>query len=320
MSKPIRTLAAILMMVFVGVALGGCRRTVEVTATPMPSPTPTATPLSVALPTVAPQATFGGDERPYQVLYVRPEGGNNGAAFQTYLNNNSGFIFTVKQAKANADILTALCGNIPTLALVDGWTLVAAQAQGCGRPLLQYTRGTDDQTGVRSDLIVTNESAASTAAGFKGLIFCRLSATDLQTWILPVLMMRTAADFDPLADFVQIRDVPDLDTLVTEVAERRCVGALPAGTLKDYRVRNQGPATQFVKVFSTSPELPFGGLVASSQFPISAAERLGSALARDPSALKGVIDADGVRVVTSADFEALRQFLLKGRFDPAAIR
>jgi ABC-type phosphate/phosphonate transport system substrate-binding protein len=294
--------------------MSGCRRTEIIPAPTLPPPTLTPTPFSTPLPTVEPQATYGGDARPYQMIFMPPESRtNDGGDLQTYLNNNSGFTFSVKSVASGAEALTALCGDVPTLALVDGWTLLTAQAQGCGQPLLSYVRGrgATATTGYSSDLIITGESEASGPGGLKGLIFCRLNEEDLQTWILPSLVMRTATDFDPVRDFSSVRNVPTLDALVKEVAEKQCVGAIPGGTMLDYAAAENGT----VKVLQSSPELPYGGLVASAGIPVGAADALGELLLKNADELRGLMDADALRAADTNTIQAMLRFLQQAKFD-----
>ncbi len=111
-------------------------------------------------------------------------------------------------------------------------------------------RGTTATTGYHSDPIVPSESAASGAAGLKGLVFCRLNEEDLQTWIPPALMLRTDGSFDPVLDFNRVRDVPTLDALVKEVADKQCAGAIPGSTIEDYTAARDG----LIKILMSSPE------------------------------------------------------------------
>lgn len=298
--------------------ISGCRRTEIIPAPTLPPPTLTPTPFSTPLPTVEPQATFGGEARPYQMVVMPPKNSNNdGEDLQTYLNDNSGFTFSVQRAASGAEALAALCGDVPTLALVDGWTLLAAQAQGCGRPLLSYVRGRGNTaaTGYRSDLIITGTSEASGPAGLKGLIFCRLNAEDLQTWILPTLLMRTATDFDPVLDLSSVRNVPTLDALVKEVADKRCAGAIPGGTMLDYTAAENGA----VKVLMSSPELPYGGLVASVAMPVSAADNLSELLLRNTDELRGLMDADSLKAVDPAVVQNMLRFMQQAKFDLSGV-
>jgi ABC-type phosphate/phosphonate transport system substrate-binding protein len=312
-------IGSLLVLAICSLLISGCRRTEFIPAATLPPPTLTPTPFSTALPTVEPQATYGGEARPYQLVYMPPaRSTNDGGDLQEYLNDNAGFTFTVKSVESGAEALAALCGATPTIALVDGWTLLAAQAQGCGRPLLSYVRGrgTTATTGYRSDLIIPAESEASGAAGLKGLVFCRLNEADLQTWILPALMLRTDGTFDPVLDFNNVRDVPTLDALVKEVADKRCAGAIPGGTMSDYTASRDG----LIKVLMNSPELPYGGLVASAGVPVSAADMLGELLLRNSDELRGLMDAETLQPVDTGTIESMLRFMQQAKFDLTVAR
>jgi ABC-type phosphate/phosphonate transport system substrate-binding protein len=210
----------------------------------------------------------------------------------------------------SADVLTALCSDSPTLAFADGWTLLAAQAQECGRPILIYQQrqGSNTTTGIAVDLIVPSTSEAGNASGLKGLAYCRIAENDVATWVLPVLLMRSAGNFDPFLDFALIRDVPTLQTLVAEVAAGQCVGAIPAGTLRSYDVSG-------VRVLQSSPELPFGGVLINTNMPFAAVERLTQLLLENTDELRGIIDADGLQEPDQAALADMLDFLRDARFD-----
>jgi ABC-type phosphate/phosphonate transport system substrate-binding protein len=127
--------------------------------------------------------------------------------------------------------------------------------------------------------------------------------------------MRSASNFDPILDFSGVRDVGDYVTLVGEVSDNRCVGAIPAGMLDDYTVgRNLD-----VKVLENiaSPEIPYGGLVISSKMPPIIADQLKALFAKNPDRLKGLVEADALITVTPADLAPVQQFLQGAGIDLA---
>src|SRR5207245_2172087 len=130
-------------------------------------------------------------------------------------------------AKSESDILQALCSDTPTFAWVDGWTLLAVQAQGCASVAAQIRL--KGQLGVRSDIVISPSAAISSVAGFKNRIFCRLSDQDTVTWVLPELMMR-AGGFNP-SDLKAAQSYPDVKSMLQVVANNGCIAAIPAGTL-----------------------------------------------------------------------------------------
>ncbi len=282
-------------------------------------PVYTPTPLSLPLPPVETQVPFGSADRPYKVVIVPPEGSAASARpLQTFLGQRlPEQVITVEVVSKPSEALTALCGETPVAAWVDGWTMLAAGAQGCGQPVLKIQRGKGSaaKTGTRSDLIVSNASRVSAVAGFKGRAYCRLNDQDLASWILPVVMMRSAGNFDPLQDFSGMRDVSDYTTLVGEVSNNHCVGAIPAGTLDDYTAgRNLD-----VKVLEnvTSPEIPYGGLVISRTMPPIMADQLKSLFSRNLDKLKGLVEADALVEATPAELTSVQQFLQGAGFDLA---
>src|SRR5689334_4462678 len=103
-------IGSLLVLAVCSLLISGCRRTEIIPAATLPPPTLTPTPFSTALPTVEPQATFGGEARPYQMVFMPPaRSTNDGGDLQDYLNDNAGFTFSVKSASSGAEALAALC-------------------------------------------------------------------------------------------------------------------------------------------------------------------------------------------------------------------
>jgi hypothetical protein len=283
-------LATSLLLAACGAA--GGRATQVVFSAPQFTPTP----LSEPLPTVATQVPFGVEGRPYRVIVVSDTGG--GRALNDFLNEQTGRAFEVRLVETSAEGLALLCGEIPAFLFSDGLTMLAAQNQGCGRPALLVERGRNDQamTGLRAEIIVASAARITEIDNLRERIFCRLNDQDVITWVLPVLVMRSVRGFDPFVDFTAVRDVPDLTTLLREVGEDRCVGAIPAGTLSDYTVPGFANITDAVSVLpgTTSPELPFGGLMVSERVPLGVAEQVARLFQTNPAELEDLIDADGL--------------------------
>lgn len=303
-TRPARTLWRMAVSLAAALTLAACNSGGGTARTAQRQPTATPTPISQPLPTIATQVPFGTESRPYRVVLVAQSSGTQ--ALSDLLNDQTGRAFEVESVPTNAQGMNLLCGEVPTLLVTDGLTLLAAQGQGCGQPvlLIQRGRGAQALTGHRSEIVVPTAARITNVNGLKGQTFCRLGDQDVATWILPVLMLRAAGGFDPFLDFESVRDVPNIATLIREVAQEQCVGAIPAGALDTARVPGIPSIQNVVAVLPgmASPELPFGGVIASERMPQAVVDQVTRAFLAKPDAVTGLLDGDGL---VEADLDAL---------------
>lgn len=312
-----------------GLLLAACGGdTLTLTATPRPL-LPTPTPRSTPLPAVATQVPFGTAERPYRVALILPkDSSETGAKLATALKNKTGREFEVQTRQTNAELLADLCGDVPTLAWVDGWALVLARLQGCGQAVLRYQRdeGFGPRTGLSIEFIANADAPVPTLVALRNRDFCRISDQDVQTWILPVTMLRRVPNFDPFTALRNVKDYPDIPSMLRAVSENVCAAALQVGTLPAYRNQVEGVTdiTRTVRAIpnSASPELPFGGLVVSSRLPPeigSAALELflGSGVTAPlPDSLSGLVVADELVKAQPSDFVEIEKLVEEAGMDP----
>lgn len=305
-SRPSRLMA----LTVIALLVAACGGAATPTATAVP-PTPTPTPLSEPLPTVATQPPFGVSDRPFRLMIQSP-GASEGALsdLEAFLAGRTGQAFAVQTAESGIDVIDALCSDVPTAAWVDGLTLLIALDRGCAEPALQIRRGRGNSAsnGVRADLIASVEAGIGSVEGFRGEIFCRLGADSVETWLLPVMFMRAEGGFDPFRDLEDVREVPDATSMVREVGNAQCAGALPAGTLRNVSVPglNVGEA---VEVVATTPMLPHGGLVFSSRIPSTLAEQVTALFRADPDSLGDLVEASSLVDANAATFAATLNML-----------
>ena len=292
--------------------LSGCSTTVFVVPT-VPAPTVTPTPLSTALPTVSTQVPLGGSDNPYHMTLIGAKNGTAGDTLATYLSGQLGPFFQIDFLPANSDALTALCSGKASFAWLDGNSLLAALAQNCGTPALKYQQGTDNRTGIRSDLVIRNGGKGDplVVAGLKGQILCRLAASSGQggqdpvSWILPLMLIR-AAGLDPAQDIRGVKEMPDTPSMLQAVADGVCTAAgIPSGTLNSFNPNV--PSGDKLVVLQQSPELPFGGLVIANAVPADLATKLTKLLADNPSQLSAVVKAAGLIPAAAADYADFQQ-------------
>ena len=102
---------------------------------------------------------------------------------------------------------------------------------------------------------------------------------------------------------------------VQDVSDNKCVAAIPSGTLTNFKIPNVSDITKTVKVLATSPELPFGGLVASPTVPGKVVSAVTSVFT-DSAALdqlKGLVVADSLVAATNDDFSTTLKAFQAGK-------
>ncbi|GAB4545866.1 MAG: hypothetical protein OHK0023_04810 [Anaerolineae bacterium] len=270
--------------------------------TPQPTATQTPTPISSPLPTVATEVPFGDQERPYRVIVMpSEESRGTGSELEAALREATGKAFEVFLVSNGAEALSALCSGEPAMGILDGWTLAAAAARGCAAPRLVIERR--DGTGVRSSIIVARTSGIATFADFRSRDFCRIAEPtryeEMIGWVMPALTLR-ANGFDPFRDFRNVRRVADLESLLREVAQDTCVGAIEAGSLARQRVQGipSLPAVISELQNGVSLELPHGGFAISALIAPNTANEVTTLLRDSNRAWQGLVDAERLIPIT----------------------
>ncbi len=284
----IRYLTLFIVVAFILAACGADRPA----ATPLPTPTRTPTPLSQPLPTVATTVPLGAESRPFPLIIVSDDLNADGSALEQALRAQTGFSFRVEFYTNGAQALAVLCGDLPAIGILDGWTLLAAQARGCGLPLLfvEQAEGTRRITGTSSQILTAAGSGISAVGNFASRDFCRVNDGGLADWILPVLAMRSSG-FDPFLSFRNVRRLPDVPSMLRAVALNECIGAIETGTLSRYRVEGLN-LQQALRVVLTTPEVPLGGLVVSPLMPTSLSVQVRQVFAEDRAAWREAVNAN----------------------------
>lgn len=218
-------------------------------------PTATPNPLAVFAPTAI---SPGNPQNPLEILYAPAVQDENTASeaqtLQSALSAASGLTLTVTTVDSYGAALAAMCdyndGERFVAAWLDGLTAPFALAQNCGEPILKATAlGVDGLAGQ-----IVGQRGASSLGALAGRGFCRLSATDYYSWVLPSVSF-LANRFDA-TQIVGVIDVtPDL--LLSSIVDGSCYAAgVPQGTLA---LASADVAAALVVVEETPP-LPFGVL------------------------------------------------------------
>ncbi|MFN8377331.1 MAG: PhnD/SsuA/transferrin family substrate-binding protein [Anaerolineae bacterium] len=258
-------------------ALASCRNAATTDPPPTLTPTPMSTPLATLPPTIAP----GSADNPVRFLIVTDATGraanSAAAALRDALQEGTDLTMEVQLVSSDRDAVEALCNAFDgpqALALVSAPGYSAASALNCGFPLFLVQ---NDSDAVSRDIvpIASEDSDIETLSGLTGHTFCRLSATDLNTWQAPSLVM-LAEGLPPTSTLKEVVDVADLDTLVEQVASGDCDAAALA--LDDYEriasSEQQDTITQLPQTLS----LPLGVIMAANEFPLGMRQTLTEAL------------------------------------------
>lgn len=219
----------------------------------------------------------------------------------------TGLVMDVIAAQRQADALNTLCNRtqaIPTIAILDGLSAVAALAQECGQPMFQVGRGESDTLAYADgvQLIVSPQLGTDDVTAIQGRTLCRASATDSASWLIPVLMMR-AGNADPESAGA-VLEYPDYDALIAAVESGECAltGVPNTFDLSDAQV-TLGP--------STGDVLPFGMIFYSSDVQLGVRLALNDALADADTftLLSALLAADSITEITPQDLEPMRAFI-----------
>ncbi|HYO87111.1 MAG TPA: PhnD/SsuA/transferrin family substrate-binding protein [Candidatus Limnocylindrales bacterium] len=249
---------------------------------PTPPPSNTSTPVSTPLATLAPTAAAGAEDNPIQLFIVNEGGGravdNAASDLAASLSDATGLSVQVSVVDSDRAAVAVLCAAFdgpPALAFVSAPGYSAAAALGCGFPLLLAQDRESDVLAREVILIASEDSAIGVLADVNDKTFCRLSAADLVTWQAPALLM-LANGIAPTSALREVVDVPDIDTLVEQVAAGECdVAALYADDFA--RIADADMQANITRL-AQSVNLPLGVLMTAQEVPLGAREALKEAL------------------------------------------
>lgn len=303
-------------MLMLAMLVAACRQ-VQVQG-PQVAATATATPRSTPLPAVATEVPPGTEGNPIRML-INPPGVVTAAqiaAFEEALQEQSALVVEVVVVERYAEALAALCGSRPTnvvVAWLDGITLQAAVAQNCGQPVMQVERGarTSRTSGEAGQIITSRDSGISAVRGLASRTFCRLSADDYYSWLVPTLMLR-AGGVDPVNNLEAVVDYDSRNELIQAVIDGDCDAAGIAKTAFDSlrSVQKDGLAT-----IGTTPPLPYAVLLYPLSLPLGERIRLDNALlgmvleTDGSAAMKPLLNQDGLARVEEDNLRSLSDFL-----------
>ncbi len=300
------------------VVLSACSGTAAPTAIPTVTPTPRSTPL----PLSATAAPVGSEERPLQIAIVASETTESDAlaSVEAALLERGGMAVQFTVVDSQAEALSALCaspGGDVVAAWLDGLGYAAAQAHACGDAGLVAERDTDDGLSAMDtiNIIVGASSDIEAVSDLSGQTFCRISATDLHTWLLPSIILQ-ANGVNPISDLDAVEDYEDIESLLDAVGSGRCAGAGIDATA----LANAGDATDEVTVID-SVNVVHAVLVYPQEVSLTTRANLNDALlaiaADETSAesLRMLIGQDNLRAAAATDFNAFDSLLGRANID-----
>jgi ABC-type phosphate/phosphonate transport system substrate-binding protein len=171
---------------------------------------------------------------------------------------------------------------------------------------LQVERGSG-RTANTGEVVSMVANGITSIQALSGRDFCRLSAADYVTWLVPTLMMRVRG-LDPVSDLETVSDMDNINDLVEAVAAGDC--SATALLEADYEDLDTEISDE-LNVLGNSPLMPYGILMYPLTMPLGERIRLDDALLAvdDAAALQPFLDQDGLRRVSVTAFGDLNDFL-----------
>lgn len=269
-----KRLFTLLLCLSLAAALSSCRRGDN---GPVSQPTLSPTPRSTSLPPVATPIPVGAEGNAIRMVFAvgatsSTEDEVQAAidGLQAALLEETSLIVEIERSATDAEAISALCNSVSgpvTVAWLNGVAYTAADAQDCGTAVLQVSR--EDSLTTRAVLAVNTRSGISSIDDMVGKNFCRVSATDFYTWLLPSIML-AQSNFST-ASFTTITDYEDVPALIRALEDGDCDAA--GMSEADYATANSR-----VRTLSGGLDLPIGVLTYPESLPLGQAEALTAAL------------------------------------------
>jgi ABC-type phosphate/phosphonate transport system substrate-binding protein len=237
--------------------------------------------MSTPLPTLPPTIAPGSADNPVRIVFVNDAAGraadNAAETLQEALQEATGLTVSVSLQASDRDAVQTLCdafGGPQALAFVSGPGYSAASALGCGAPLF-LAQGEDDALNREIMLIASEDSEIAVLSDLADKMFCRLAASDLDTWQAPSLLM-LAEGLSPTSVLQAVEDVADLDTLVERVASGDCDAAALAVT--DFERIAGSEMQETIARLPQTVAVPYGVMMIPPDMPLGVREALVEAL------------------------------------------
>lgn len=251
------------------IILTGCGALASQQAGPTPRPTVTVTPMSTPLAYPPTPQPVGSVENPLRWVMVPADPQAADALrvrFSELLSDALGVVVEVELATTVGDVIEQVCTpslEQVTMGTVDALGYAIVQARGCANAALRLVNGSSVGDEI---LIVTRQAETLEAARSLNLPFCRLSSADLESWVLPTLLLRTLRQDESVLG--QPLDRRSHTESLRTIGGGGCWGAaVPARVYNPLRTA-QDPLVEGMRVLERTPRLPYGVVMIPSSVPL----------------------------------------------------
>ncbi len=306
-----------------------CRRLRDAPPTQIPTLTPT--PRSTPLPPVPTDVPVGTTKLPLHLTIVRPASGTTPEAMDAAavslgktLSTQTKLTIQIDLVDSDAEALAALCNSANgtvTAAWLNGIAYGAAYAQRCGTAGAEVERGTlaSATNGDEARIYVNPDSKIASVTDLAKKTFCRISVTDLYSWLVPLIMMNTGG-FTSTGDLLAIRDYDNPSQMIAATLDGTCDAMGIAGSLFDTTASDTARTT--LTLLQKSSTIPFAVLVYPPQVLDDVQQKVTNALVAlgtgaDAASIKPLLNQDQIAAATDGDFSSLRAFIDRAGIDLA---
>lgn len=278
--------------------LTGCGALASQSAGPTPRPTVTVTPISTPLAYPATPQPVGSRENPLRWVMVPadPQAAQLlRAAFSELLSDALDVTVEVELVATMGEVIEQVCTpslEQVTMGTVDALGYAIVSARGCANAAMRFVSGSSVGDEV---LIVTRQAESLEAARSLNLPFCRLNSADLESWVLPTLLLRTLRQDESVLG--QPLDRRSYAESLRTIGGGGCWGAaVPARVYNPLRTA-EDPLVERMRVLERTPRLPYGVVMIPSNVPLELQASLIALLeletqAADDSAAEATPDPD----------------------------
>lgn len=319
----------IVLLLMLTVVLAACRPARNRGPTPIPTNTPA--PISTPLPLVPTAIPPGVAENPLKVALVAFDAeaaAEQVEALQQLILDEAGVAVEILLVERYAEALAALCSSVGqdvTAAWLDGIAYLAAEAQGCGDPVLAIVRDVDGEPSIgdTGQVIVSATFGSNRLSVLPTRTFCRLGVTDFYSWLLPLLIFE-ANDINS-DSFAGVVDYEDTESLISAVIDGDCAGTGIASATLNQLIADDESIRDGVRVAATSAPFPYGILTMPIEVPLGTRIALINgleAIAEDEeksAILYPFLGQDDLDTVNVEAFAELRDFMVETGVDLAQL-
>ncbi len=268
--------------------LTGCGALASQSAGPTPRPTATVTPISTPLVYPATPQPVGSRSNPLRWVMVPsdPQAAEPlRAAFSALLSDGLDAVVEVELVATMGDVIEQVCTpslEQVTMGTVDALGYAIVRARGCANAAMRFVNGSSVGDEI---LIVTRQAESLEAARSLNLPFCRLNSADVESWVLPTLLLRTLRQDESVLG--QPLDRRSYTESLRTIGGGGCWGAaVPARIYNSLRAAND-PLVEGMRVLERTPRLPYGVVMIPPSVPLELQARLIAMLEDETQAAVG---------------------------------